>query len=217
MKFVKNRLVAVWLVLKVIIFLGVVSNANAQSGTRQSNAYKPEDPSLFLNRSEFYDSLQNPIDISNSLEAYTAYKVWDFESETVDHYDDAEIREDFKAVELFSHNRADIVMDEINGSATQVMRITHPAETVHDGFEMQVDLEQDYNELYLSYNFKFGENFNSTEGGKLPGLSGLPALPWPFVVPIEGHGFWAINMFKPGGRMISYHRDRTKGWVPVVS
>jgi len=39
---------------------------------------------------------------------------------------------------------------------------------------MNVDLEADYDELYLSYNWKFSNEFNSTNGGKLPGLGGLP-------------------------------------------
>ncbi len=157
---------------------------------------------------------RSPIRRASSLQEFAIHNLWNFENEELGFYSNEEILDDFNAVELYSHDRATIVIDTINDEPTKVMRITHPAETVWDGFEMQVDLERDFEEVYLTYNFKFGDEFNSTEGGKMPGLSGLPKLPWPFVVPVEGHGFWAINMFKPGGRMISYHRDRTTGYVP---
>jgi hypothetical protein len=138
---------------------------------------------------------------------FTVYKSWNFENEAVDVYTDAEIREDFNYTMLYSHNSASIVYDTINGIKTKAMRITHPAGVVNNGFEMNVDLGTDNTELYLSYNWKFSKEFNSTAGGKLPGLGGLPDFGT--YCPESGDGFRAHNMFKQGGRLISYHYDRT--------
>ena len=90
-------------------------------------------------------------------------------------YTDGEIREDFRIAgpanshnpRLYSHNSASIVNDTINGETTKVMRILHAANQVSAGFEMTVDLGKDYDELYLSYDFKFDKEFCSTKGGKL--------------------------------------------------
>lgn len=145
-------------------------------------------------------------------EEFHVYQAWDFENKTPGPYADADIRKDFSCTVLYSHKRADIVPDIINNVPTKVFRVTHPANDLGDGFEMNVDLGHDYDELYLSYNIKFSNEFNSTAGGKLPGLGGLPDFS--AICPSGGMGFRCHNMFKQAGSIISYHYDRTTGKCP---
>jgi hypothetical protein len=142
-----------------------------------------------------------------SQSSFNVYNSWNFENETLGTYTDSEIAQDFNYTVLNSHNSASIVNDVINNTSTKVMRITHPANRVADGFEMNVNLSKDYNEIYLSFNWKFSNEFNSTQGGKLPGLGGLPDFGG--YCPVSGDGFRAHNMFYQGGGLLSYHYDRT--------
>mgnify|MGYP000932539476 CR=1 FL=1 len=152
---------------------------------------------------------QNPLLKSQS---FNILKQWNFENRSTGTYTDAMVGQDFNHTVLFSHNTASIVNDQINGSSTKVMRIKHPANTVSNGFEMNVNLEKDYNELWLSFNWKFGNEFNSTHGGKLPGLGGLPDFGT--YCPVGEDGFRCHNLFKWGNRISSYHYDRTTGICP---
>ncbi|MGD2034112.1 MAG: fibronectin type III domain-containing protein [Bacteroidales bacterium] len=148
------------------------------------------------------------MDPPEKAEGFTVYNSWDFENESIGSYTDSKIEQDFSYTILYSHNSASIVIDTINNIPTKVMRITHKANTLADGLEMNVNLETDYYEVYLSYNWKFSEEFNSTSGGKLPGLGGLPDFGNNCPEGIEG--FRAHNMFKRAGKIISYHYDRTE-------
>jgi hypothetical protein len=143
---------------------------------------------------------------------FDIYKSWDFENNSLGPYTDEQIAADFKYTELYSHNSANIVVDTINHVATRVMRITHPANQISNGFEMNIDLQKDFGEVYVSYDWKFSKEFNSTGGGKLPGLGGLPDFG--AQVPTSGMGFRAHNLFKYAGRMASYHYDRTMTYAP---
>jgi len=59
---------------------------------------------------------------------FRVYKSWDFESESIGDYTDAELAQDFNITSLYSHSSADIVNDMINNIPTKVMRITHEAQ-----------------------------------------------------------------------------------------
>jgi lysophospholipase L1-like esterase len=144
---------------------------------------------------------------SGSSGDFTIYNSWNFESEELGSYTDNEIAEDFDYTILYSHNSANIVNDVINGQNTKVMRITHEPNKVSVGFEMNVDLGHDYDELYVNYNWKFSNEFDSTAGGKMPGLGGLPNFGND--CPTGGQGFRVHNLFKQAGKMYSYHYDRT--------
>ena len=144
---------------------------------------------------------------------YIIYNSWNFESEVLGEYTDTEIMEDFDVFHLYSHNTADIVEDVINGETTKVLRIEHMGGQLN-GFDLQVGIGDDFNELYLSYNFKFSEEFNSTAGGKLPGFCGYPSSFTADQCPPEDEGFVIKNMFKYGGRIITYHYDRTREICP---
>jgi len=157
---------------------------------------------------ELDDSLSS-LDVEEKATEYIVYKSWGFENESLGEYTDSEIREDFDHTYLYSHNSASIVVDTINNLSTKVMRIRHRANTLSDGFEMNVELGAEYDEIYLSYNWKFSEEFNSTSGGKLPGFTGTPLVTGISGCPESGQGFWAINMYKQAGNIISYHYDHT--------
>lgn len=146
----------------------------------------------------------------------TVIHAWDFEQEGLGTYTDGEIREDFRIAgpanshnpRLYSHNSASIVNDTINGETTKVMRILHAANQVSAGFEMTVDLGKDYDELYLSYDFKFDKEFCSTKGGKLSGMYGWPPVTTQnYLDPSEG--FLSRTLYKQGGSLTTYHYDRT--------
>jgi hypothetical protein len=144
----------------------------------------------------------------NNTTEFTIYNAWDFEDETPGAYTEVEIARDFDCSAIYTHNSSSIVIDTINGVVSNVLRVTHPANTLENGLEMEVKIGNDYDEIYLSFNWKFSEEFNSTVGGKLPGLIGQPAPP-PNHFPENGEGFRATNMFKRAGYLISYHYDRT--------
>jgi len=108
----------------------------------------------------------------------------------------------------------DIVDDVINGQTTQVMRMTHWANDVWHGHTSVVPVGGPYDELYLSYNWKFGEDFNSTHGGKLPGIESHPRdLVQGPDCPREGYGFICKINYSEANKIFTYHYDRTDhGW-----
>jgi hypothetical protein len=150
--------------------------------------------------------------VLNAQTDFLIHRSWNFEKDSIGKYTDEQIARDFKCVKLYNHNGTDIVPDRINNIPTRVMRITHPANTLSVGIELIIDLEKDFNEVYLSYNWKFSDEFNSTAGGKMPGLGGLPDFSSD--CPYEGYGFRAHNLFKHAGRIASYHYDRTESSCP---
>ncbi|MGV8094985.1 MAG: CUB domain-containing protein [Mangrovibacterium sp.] len=97
-----------------------------------------------------------------------------------------------------------------------MLKITHLANKRGGGFDLDARLSQEFDELYLSYNFRFSENFNSTAGGKLPGLGGAP-LVTANTYPEPHIGFLCKSMFKQAGSLITYHYDRTTGKCPWAS
>ncbi len=146
---------------------------------------------------------------------FEVYQDWDFEGEELGEYTLSEILEDFNADRsgLVAGSFTSIVEDTINGEATKVLRIKQEANQLYTGIQMNVYLDQVHSEVYLSYNWKFGKNWNSTSGGKLHGLRGLPS--WSgSSCPGSGDGFVAWNHFKRSGRIIAYHYDRTSEWCP---
>lgn len=146
-------------------------------------------------------------------QGFTIYNSWNFENNSLGKYTDDQIRKDFNVVTNYSHNSADIVSDVINGQTTKVLRITHPAGGTSLGFDLDAKIAQDFDEVYLSYNFKFSNEFNSTSGGKLPGLGGLPVVTANHV-PTRDQGFLCKHLFKQAGKIITYHYDRTPPAYP---
>ena len=147
---------------------------------------------------------------------FEVYNSWDFESEDLGDYTDAEIREYFDVFHYYNHGYPIIAEDIINGEVTKVFKMTNLAGQL-GGIDLQVGVGADYNELYLSYNFKFSEEFNSTSGGKLPGFCGYPSSFSADQCPPDDEGFVIKSMFKQAGRMITYHYDRTTGNCPWAS
>ena len=183
---------------------GGIPDADGESEPQYAEEQQTLEESQTLEEQQYEEDDNQP--------TFIIYNSWDFEDEEVDQYTDTEITEDFIYTKLFSHNAANIEVDTINGVPTKVMRITHEANKTDVGFEMNVDLGVDYLELYLSYNWKFSEEFNSTTGGKMSGLGGLPDFG--SYCPVAGDGFRVHNNFKQANRLTSYHYDRTEHGYP---
>lgn len=149
-------------------------------------------------------------------QSVNVYNLWDFENNTIGKYTDDMIGKDFDVVTLYSHNSADIVLDEINGMETRVLRITHAANKTSVGFDLDARIAEDFDEVYLTYNIKFSNEFNSTTGGKLPGLGGFPVVT-ANQVPRRDQGFLCKLLFKQSGRIFTYHYDRTPPAYPHYS
>jgi hypothetical protein len=145
---------------------------------------------------------------------FTIYNSWDFESETLGEYTEAEIRDDFSTMpshyrgHLQNHNTTYIVDDTINGVETQALRVTETGGALNYGLDLQTYLGQDYDEIYLTYNIKLSNNFNSTAGGKFPGFLGFPTTP-ANLCPNVDSGFVCKPNFQQAGSIFSYHYDRT--------
>jgi len=196
------------LIVFVLAYAGCTQTSAVDGGIADVDA---ESEQQYADGDQQYDEEQQSQDDGNQP-TFTIYNSWDFEEEADDQYEDTEIAEDFNYTELYSHNAAHIEWDTINGVPTKVMRITHEPNKTAVGFEMNVDLGVDYQEVYASYNWKFSEEYNSTKGGKMSGLGGLPNFGT--YCPEAGDGFRAHNNFKQAGRMTSYHYDRTEHGYP---
>jgi len=146
--------------------------------------------------------------LTEKTEEFIIYNSWNFEDKNIGKYPEAEIREDFNVAALYSVNSASILIDTINNIPTKVLKSTNAADELSSGFQMNVQLNI-YQELYMSYNIKFDKDWNSTAGGKLPGLRGLPTGGYENCPDSPDDGFYLAPMFKYGNSMISYHYDRT--------
>ncbi len=146
---------------------------------------------------------------------FRIFAEWDFESERLGPYSREEIMKDFRPdpVDLVAGTHTFIVMDTINGFKTKVLRILQDADELYSGLQMNIPFDSVFRELYFSYNWKFGRDWNSTAGGKLHGLRGLPR--WSgYPCPKEEDGFIVWNQFKRAGKISTYHYDRTSSWCP---
>jgi len=133
---------------------------------------------------------------------------WDFENEELGAYVKEEIEKDFNVYSIYHDDRSFIVQDTINGEVTKAWKMINPSNLVASGYQMYVQFDV-HKELYMSYNIKFAEEWNSTSGGKLPGLRGLPTGGYDNCPDGPEDGFYLAPMFKHGNSMISYHYDRT--------
>jgi len=134
---------------------------------------------------------------------------WDYENEDLGHYSKEEIRATFNPSTMVYSAPVTIEEDQINGEITKVMRITNWGEDLWHGFEMKIPIgEQE--EVWFSYNWKFGENFNSTHGGKLSGFQSYPidSRMGPDC-PRDGYGFICKVNFEEANRIYTYHYDAT--------
>jgi len=65
------------------------------------------------------------------------------------------------------------ITDDANAFGSKSLVVTYPeGETTGAKSQWKLDLGAGYEELFLSYRIRFGENFDFVRGGKLPGLIG---------------------------------------------
>jgi hypothetical protein len=116
----------------------------------------------------------------------------------------------------FVQGRVAIVAEPQRGN---VMQVTYPANRYGaagaaaflSDLKLGVDLPESYEELYLSYDIKFGEGFEFVKGGKLPGLCGFDNTSLPVTGCNTGGGFpsgfdgWsARGMWREDGVLENY-------------
>jgi hypothetical protein len=82
------------------------------------------------------------------------------------------------------------------------------------GIQSGGNLDDDYDELYMTYEFEFANGFDFVLGGKLPGLSGRPGSTGAHADGCnpqgQDGGFSARMMFRPDGKIEGYfyHEDQ---------
>lgn len=149
----------------------------------------------------------------------------DFESAALGAYGATEVNADWQTPFWhlgFTQRRANIVADSERGNS---LRVTYPgnkygaagAAAFLSDVKFGVDLPASYEELYLSYDVKFSEDFDFVRGGKLPGLCGYDNTLSPTSGCNTGGGFpdgfdgWsARGMWREGGQLENYvyHADQ---------
>jgi hypothetical protein len=145
---------------------------------------------------------------------FTVFKSWDFEREEVGSYTKDEIIEDFVPDQIIYVAPVDIVSDQINGAPSQAMRITNWAKDLWHGFGMTIPTGGNYDELYVTYNWKFSNEFNSTHGGKMSGFNALPIdlqMGDNGAAPRPGYGYTSKINFAEANSIYTYHYDQTPG------
>jgi hypothetical protein len=111
--------------------------------------------------------------------------------------------------------RASIV-DGPEAYAGKSLQILYPAGTYGPGpggAQWRLELGDSYDELYLAYKIRFGDEFNFVKGGKLPGLVGGAANTGG-KVPTGRDGWSARMMWRPMGAIVFYvyHMDQHGTW-----
>ena len=141
---------------------------------------------------------------------FNILKSWNFEDQETGYFSKSELVSYFNNVLTTYSAPVDIVEDVINEQSTNAMRMTHWANDVWHGHTSVVPAGGPYDELYLSYNWKFGEDFNSTHGGKLPGMESHPRdMEQNPDCPRDGYGFICKINFSEANKIFTYHYDRT--------
>ncbi len=102
------------------------------------------------------------------------------------------------------------IIEELN--ANRAVRIYYPMGGVgpaEGGSQWSVVLGRSYDELYLSYRVKFGENFDFVNAGKLPGYAGGKGNTGGLVP--DGRDGWSARLiWRAGGKVAQYvyHPDQ---------
>src|SRR3989344_8397716 len=145
---------------------------------------------------------------------FIIYGLWDFENSQGGTYTPAMAQEDFSVRSTSAMHGSDsqIANDVINGVSTKVFQGIQPsddpnAEYGYRGTAITCytdDNHTAYQELYMSYNIKFGPYLSNIEG-KMPGLRGWPDVGYDMTPTM---GFYYCPMFQET-KIITYHYDHT--------
>jgi hypothetical protein len=109
--------------------------------------------------------------------------------------------------------RAHVVREE---GGNKVLRVDYPAHSVGpaEGGAVFIVSVPPASEYYLSYRVRLEDGFDFARGGKLPGLSSGGGKYSGGRVPVEGDGWSARLLFKPGGKagVYLYHAGMKGPW-----
>jgi len=145
---------------------------------------------------------------------FNIYNNWDFSSLTVG--DPIENSYFGTVYDNYGHSKTEVVNVTINGVSQKALRVYnyggaqyYPPSDWNYAFEIFADLGADYTEVYISYDWRFSSNWQSTEGGKLSGAGDLP-IPPSGVDPVSSSNGWKHRpMFKQAGSIYNYYYDHS--------
>jgi len=161
-----------------------------------------------------YNNVRQYIDLDSETGDFTIYRTIDFENMTIGICDEDTIFKYFPdTISCIYHanDYLDILEDEINGESTQVLAIENDA--AFNGFGMGLPLIAntltDFDEMYLTYNIRFGVSYDQGQWAKMPGFAGGPDDPvMGPSCPDPGYGFIAKHLFA-SNKLVTYHYDQT--------
>lgn len=151
-------------------------------------------------------------------DGFTIYNNWNFESLDVGTTMSSTIAASYFGTLHggYNYGMASIVNDNINGAATKVMRIYQPAwngtnylpQSGAYAFEIMPAITP-IKEVYVTYNWKFGSEWQATNNGKMTGMGGLP-IPVSGVTPVPSTVGWKYRTtFGNGGALHIYYYDHS--------
>lgn len=135
-----------------------------------------------------------------------------FEASPMGPYDEQSLRADWIGLSAFNEGieagRGTILED-----GDRFLRLTFPEGTFNPGPHAawwQIHLDQSFEELFVSYRFRFREGFDFVKGGKLPGLAGGRGNTGGHPVPNGRDGWSARGMWRRQGDLVQYvwHPDQ---------
>ena len=129
-----------------------------------------------------------------------------FENEKPGTYTDHNINKSWPNVQWSNVYHRIKVTKRPSEAQSQCIRVYYPEGSVgpsEGGAQFLVNLPA-RNEYFLSYQIRFGKNFDFRKGGKLPGLTSGGSKYTGGKVPVEGDGWSARYMWKNNGELIIY-------------
>ena len=121
-------------------------------------------------------------------------------------YPDSKVKSSWPGVQWSNVYNRFYVVEKPSEENAKCIRISYPKGSVgpsEGGGQFLIDLPA-RNEYYLSYQLRFGDNFDFRRGGKLPGLTSGGGKYTGGNLPEAGDGWSARYMWKENGKLIVY-------------
>jgi hypothetical protein len=150
--------------------------------------------------------------VASSKKRFEIYETWDFSTESLGTWDTTDMNAYWTIDRGPFYNTAPTIANvTINGTTVKALKIpqeqNYPtAEWAYSGLQVNWELDDNYQELYYSFNIML-EDYVSSKDLKIPGFEAHPSADTGD--PAPGEGFRAQGYIKYGGEIHSYFYDRT--------